>query len=230
MALILNIETATEVCSVALCNNGVVICKRETSDQNSHSELITTFVEEILFETKTKISQIEAIGLSMGPGSYTGLRIGTSTAKGLCYALDIPLIAISTIEAIAFGTIENINNENALYCPMIDARRMEVYSAIFDSKLNQIEPIEANIIDENSFKAILLNRKTYFSGNGAEKCRSILSNYDNAQIVDIKASSTHLAKLSEIKFNKNQFENLAYFEPFYLKDFIAAKSYVKGLY
>ncbi len=229
MALILNIETATEICSVSISKNGKIIDFFETNQQNSHSELLTIYIQKLLEQSNFKFQQLNAVAISSGPGSYTGLRIGTSTAKGLCYALDIPLISVSTLEAIAWGTIKNNHNDKGLYCPMLDARRMEVYCAVFDINLNYINEIEAKVIDNESFSELLQNHQIYFSGNGSEKCRDILSKYQNANFENIFASAKYIAEIAENKYNLNQFENLAYFEPLYLKNYIPGKSIVKGL-
>lgn len=230
MATILNIETATGVCSVALAVDGKVISIRESHTRNSHAERITLFCEEVISESGLLFQDLDAVAVSMGPGSYTGLRIGVSTAKGYCFALDKPLIAIPTLQSMAAGMMKKVNDSNQLFCPMIDARRMEVYAAIFDRALNEVRPTAAVIIDEDSFSNELQNEEVYFAGDGAEKCNVILSHQEHAYFLDdFHTSSAHMALLSESKFNLQQFEDVAYFEPFYLKDFIAGTPRVKGL-
>lgn len=230
MATILNIETATGVCSVALSIDGKVISVQESHVKNSHAERITLFCKAVLTEAGIQFQDLDAVAVSMGPGSYTGLRIGVSTAKGYCFALDKPLIAIPTLQSMASGMKKNANDPNQLFCPMIDARRMEVYAAIFDGELNEVRPTAAVIIDEDSFSNELQNEEVCFAGDGAEKCNAILSHQEHASFLDdFHASSAHMASISEAKFNARQFEDVAYFEPFYLKDFVAGTPRVKGL-
>lgn len=224
MSDILLLETATRSCSVSLARNGKVICSRESTVINSHSAMITVFIDEVLAETSIKYNELHAIAVSKGPGSYTGLRIGVSTAKGLCYALDIPLISVGTLKSMAaYFKIKNQEiDKTALLCPMIDARRMEVYSAIFDNELNEVERVSAKIIEENSFGKFLDSNKIYFFGDGSEKCESVLGNHRNTCFVaSFEASSFGMAAIAQNKFDTDSFEDLAYFEPFYLKDFVA---------
>jgi len=238
MSLILNIETATPVCSLALCSDGKIIAKKESQEHNSHSSLLTVFIEEIFKEVDFELKSLDAIAVSKGPGSYTGLRIGVSASKGLCYALDKPLISISTLKAMANGmakflkfSMPSLFQKNPLLCPMIDARRMEVYSAIFDIKINEIKKVSADIIDENSYHVFSIDKQIIFFGDGAAKCKKVLSNNDNVIFIDsFYPSAEFMAEISTEKFKSNKFEDLAYFEPFYLKDFIAGKPKVKGLF
>lgn len=223
--MILQIETATTVCSVALSNNGEVIAVKQMEQRNIHAEVITLYIEELLTSTGTKYTDLDAIAVSCGPGSYTGLRIGISTAKGLCYALEKPLIAIETLEAMATGaTMESeLAKGDTLLCPMIDARRMEVYTAIFNTKGERINHTTAEIINENSFAELLSDNKILFFGDGAEKCRETLSN-PNAQFLEsFTNSAAYLTKRATEKFAAKNFEDIAYFEPYYLKDFITGK-------
>ncbi len=230
MASILNIETATRVCSVALAIDGTVKSIRESHVANSHSELITLFVDEVMNEAGIPFPQLDAVSVSKGPGSYTGLRIGVSTAKGFCYALDKPLIAINTLKAMAAGMAKLVKGENFLLCPMIDARRMEVYAAVFNTELEEIKPTEAVIVDENSFSELLSANKIIFAGDGAPKCKEVLSHQPNATFTDeFHPSTAYMTELSEQKFRQNDFEDIAYFEPYYLKDFVAGIPKVKGL-
>ena len=222
--MILQIETATTVCSVALARDGKVVAFKQVDQRNAHAEVITVFIDELLSASGFNYADIDAIAVSCGPGSYTGLRIGVSTAKGLCFALDKPLIAIETLEAMAFGVINEGIETDMLLCPMIDARRMEVYTSIFNSKGENIKPTAAEIIDENSFADLLQDNKVLFFGDGAEKCREVLSHNPNAQFLSgFINSATHLTKKAEEKFMAKDFEDVAYFEPYYLKDFIAGK-------
>ncbi len=232
MALILNIETSTKSCSVAIGQKGQVIANKETYAENSHSSILTTFIKDVFKKTQFEFHDLDAIAISKGPGSYTGLRIGVSTAKGLCYALDKPLISINTLKAMAYGittNYESINEASVFFCPMIDARRMEVYSAIYDINNNEIRKTKAEIITKNSFSDILNKHKMIFFGNGADKCKSMVSNKNALFIDDISASAVNMITLAENKFLKKTFEDIAYFEPFYLKDFIPGKPKIKGL-
>ena len=173
-----------------------------------------------------QFSDLNAIAISMGPGSYTGLRIGVSTAKGLCYALDIPLVAINTLEAMSSGFVSNhfSVNPDTLFCPMIDAKRMEVYCAIYNSKTEVLLETKAEIIDENSFKDILDRNVVYFFGDGALKCESSLGTHFNARVIDdFENSAKYLSAIAHQKYLQKDFADVAYFEPFYLKDFIAGK-------
>ncbi len=232
MGLILMIETATEVCSVALSLNGKLLALKESLKGNSHSENIAVFIDDILKENGKLPSELDAVAVSKGPGSYTGLRIGVSSAKGLCFALSIPLISVNTLQSMATGLVNSCQiKDNVLLCPMIDARRMEVYSALYNTKLEMIRGVQADIVDHTTYAEYIQNQKLYFFGNGAEKCREVLGNHPNIKIIEnITLSAKNMIALAEEKFAKSEFENVAYFEPFYLKDFIAAKAVVKGLY
>ncbi len=225
--MILQIETATASCSVALAKNGNVLGFRQVNGRNLHAEVITRFVEEVITGAGFSYNDLDAIAVSCGPGSYTGLRIGISTAKGLCFALDKPLIAIETLAAMAgggAGMAEYSNQADLLLCPMIDARRMEVYTAIFNINGVNVKPTAAEIVDENSFADILQHNKVLFFGDGAEKCFNVLKAHPNAlYLPDFLNSATHLTKKAAEKFNNGDFEDVAYFEPYYLKDFIAGK-------
>ena len=218
---ILNIETSTKACSVALHKNGELIVSREDVTTNfSHSEKLLKFISKLFSDAKLSLSDLDAIAVSMGPGSYTGLRIGVSTAKGLCYGLDIPLISISTLKAMSFGMALEIKAD--LYCPMIDARRMEVYSAFFDINNTEVRKIQADIIDENSYKKEL-EKKVVFFGDGSEKIKEKIRHKNAMFISNIHPSAKNMGLLSYQKFTKSLFEDLAYFEPFYLKDFVAGR-------
>lgn len=231
MAKILNIETSTRVCSVSVWIDNEIVSVHETNMQNSHAENITIFCENAVKDAGIGFPDLDAVAVSMGPGSYTGLRIGVSTAKGYCFGLNIPLISISTLKAMAFGMTKTyLSAEETLFVPMIDARRMEVYSAIFNKKLEEIEGIKANIIDANSFAEHLSNSLVVFAGDGAAKCKEVLGHNKNAVFADdFGASSKYIGELAQQKFDADDFEDTAYFEPYYLKDFVAGKPKVKGL-
>ena len=221
MALILGIETATKNCSVALFKDGVLIAEKEhNGDGYTHAEQLTVFIEQVIESANITLKEIEAVALSKGPGSYTGLRIGTSTAKGLCYSLGIPLLAISTLKAMAFSIAENQNK--ILYCPMIDARRMEVFSAIFNKENKEIRGVQADVVDEQSYTDFLDNEIVFF-GDGALKCQEIISHKNAKFIAGIYPSAKNLGILANAKFENKEFEDIAYFEPYYLKDFVAGK-------
>ena len=216
MALILNIETATKNCSVALSKDGRTLAIRELSEQNfSHAEKLHVFIEELFAESHLKLQDLSAIAVSQGPGSYTGLRIGVSAAKGLCYALSIPLIAVDTLEILA----RKINISNGIILPMIDARRLEVYSAFFDSNYAKIRETKAEIIDENSFQEE--TEILHLIGDGAMKFKEILTGEKFKYYPEMQfPSATEMSLISFQKFQNKQFEDVAYFEPFYLKDFV----------
>jgi len=222
LALILNIETATKNCSVSLSNKEEIIALKELNDGNySHSENLHVFIDEVLKSANKTFKEIDAIAVSKGPGSFTGLRIGVSAAKGICFSLDLPLISISTLASLA-GAI-NVE-EGDIIIPLLDARRMEVYSAVFDHNYDQIRKTEAEIIDKNSFEKYLNNGKVYFLGDGAHKIKEII-NHKSAIFLDgYFPSAREMAKLSYDKYKKNDTEDVAYFEPFYLKDFLITKS------
>ncbi|MEG2277042.1 MAG: tRNA (adenosine(37)-N6)-threonylcarbamoyltransferase complex dimerization subunit type 1 TsaB [Odoribacter sp.] len=220
MALLLNIDTSTEICSVALSENGKIVALKENKEGLNHSVLLGTYIDEILREHQTDIRQLDAIAVSMGPGSYTGLRIGISMAKGLCFGAGKPMIAIPTLQALAQSVSSRLP-DNALYCPMIDARRMEVYTAFFDRENREIVPTKATVIDSNTFADLLSVHKIYFFGNGSEKVKTTLTAANACYIPNVTTSAAHLVHLSEQYYNEAKFVDVAYFEPFYLKDFIA---------
>lgn len=216
---ILNIETATKSCSVALFKNeNLIVFKEHASQEYSHSETLSNYISNIIKEAGIAFSDLTAVAVSMGPGSYTGLRIGVSTAKGLCYALNIPLISISTLQAMAVGIVKDSNAD--LYCPMIDARRMEVYSAFYDSSNNIVRDVQADVVDEQTYKE-QLEKNIIFFGDGAEKLNDIIV-HKNAKFVEgFFPSAIHMGGLAFNKFKQNNFEDVAYFEPYYLKDFVS---------
>ena len=224
--LILQIETATTMCSVALSAGGELLALKELNERNVHAKEITLFIDEVMARAGFAYNALDAIAVSKGPGSYTGLRIGVSTAKGLCFALDIPLIAVNTLEAMAFGFMSHHPemNGNALLCPMIDARRMEVYTAMFDTQLNMMEPASAKVLDAQTFDQYFTKHEMVFFGDGADKTQSLYLAYSNYRFVEFESSAAHLSGLALHKLKNKEFEDVAYFEPYYLKDFIASVS------
>ncbi|MHB0753861.1 tRNA (adenosine(37)-N6)-threonylcarbamoyltransferase complex dimerization subunit type 1 TsaB [Polaribacter sp. M15] len=217
MSIILNIETSTKNCSVSIAKNGEILAIKELNNgKYSHAEVLHPFIVDVLKEANLKTEAIDAVAVSKGPGSYTGLRIGVSAAKGLCFAFDKPLIAIDTLTALSHA----IAIDKGIIIPMIDARRMEVYAAVYNQNHQQIREIKAEIIDESSFADYLEKDKVYFLGDGSTKCKPIV-NHKNAVFVDDKfPSAKQMAILSFDKYKKSDTENVAYFEPFYLKDFV----------
>lgn len=220
MSYILNIETATKNCSVALAKEGkTILCKEIAEEGYSHAERLHVFIEEIIKETGITFQDLSAIAVSQGPGSYTGLRIGVSAAKGLCFALGIPLIAVDTLQVLASQT----NVSDGLIIPMLDARRMEVYSAIFTPNLENKRAVQAEIITENSFED--LQEPLYFVGDCAEKCKPVLTKENFIFLEEIKyPSAKEMSFLSFKKYKKNDTVDVAYFEPYYLKDFMMTVS------
>ena len=234
--MILCLETSTAVCSVALVENGKVIALRESLDGQNHAEKITIFIDEVMKEANVSYRDLDAVATSMGPGSYTGLRIGVSTAKGLCYAMEKPLIAVDTLAAMAYGfkDAETQRRRDAestdILCPMIDARRMEVYSAFFNEQLERISETNAIIIEENSFMEMKQNNHLYLFGDGADKFASLFENDENITVVEkFHCSAAYMAELADKAFKNNDFVDTAYFEPFYLKNFVPGMPKVKGL-
>lgn len=220
MAYLLALETATKVCSVALFKEEKLLLVKEQDGAYSHAENLAVFVEDVLKEAGVDINELSAVAISKGPGSYTGLRIGVSFAKGLCYSLALPLIAIDTLKSMAWGC--NVEAD-ALVCPMIDARRMEVYAAIYNSQLEAVKPISADIVESTSYHEYLENQKVYFIGDGASKCKAVLT-HKNAIFQEGLPSAQNMGSLAFTKFKNAEFEDVAYFEPYYLKEFIAIKS------
>ena len=219
MPIILTIETSTKNCSVALFNGDTKLALKEKNSENySHAEQLTVFIEDVVRCAKISLKDVDVIALGKGPGSYTGLRIGTSVAKGLCYALDIPLISVYSLQAMAFSMSKNEVSD--VYCPMIDARRMEVFSALYDSRNNEIRGIQADVVDNETYSSFL-NRNVLFFGDGALKCKEIIL-HNNARFIDgVFPSALDLGSLAYKKFMNQDYEDVAYFEPFYLKDFVA---------
>lgn len=223
MSCILNIETSTNVCSVAVSEDGVCIFELQDCSGPNHAERLGSFVDEAISFTDNHAIPLDAVAVSSGPGSYTGLRVGVSMAKGICYGRDIKLIAVPTLELLSVPVLLHNNNipEDALLAPMLDARRMEVYSQVFDRGLKAKSRLEAKVIDEKSFKEYLDKGPVYFFGNGASKCKDMIK-HNNAHFIDnIEPLAKYMFPLAEKRFLNNRFEDVAYFVPTYLKDFVA---------
>ena len=223
MSCILNIETSTDVCSVAISDNGQVVFNKEDHSGPNHAVKLGVYVDEALSFIDAHGIPLEAVAVSCGPGSYTGLRIGVSMAKGICYGRDVKLISIPTLELMAVPVLlgEHPAEEDALIVPMLDARRMEVYAKVMDRALKEVRPIQADIVDAETYKEYLDRGTVYFFGNGAEKCMEVI-NHPNARLVKgIEPLAKNMAPLAEKRFVEGKFEDVAYFGPFYLKDFVA---------
>lgn len=217
---ILHIETSTNVCSVAVSTNGKCLFSLSDNLGQNHASLLSPFIQKAVEEIKNKNLKIDAIAVSSGPGSYTGLRIGVSTAKGLCYGYGIPLLAISTLEILCIEALKNAKiNDNVLLCPMIDARRMEVYTAVYSKELNVVTPVSAMIVDESAFADLLEKQPVYFFGNGAEKCKTVLTHPNAFFIGGIEPMAESMISIAEKYYTEKKFVDVAYYEPFYLKEF-----------
>ena len=236
---VLCIETSTKVCSAALCKDGVVVEQLIEREEGNHARLLPTYIDRLIKTAREENLSIDAVALSKGPGNYTGLRIGTSTAKGLCYGLDVPLIPIPTLEVMCAAVLsrEQSSLSNALLCPMIDARRMEVYTALYNADLQSQTDVCAVVV-ENEDSLYSMNKAAfassteqpvYYFGDGAAKCQSVLAQ-PNWQFIDgIVPEAQYMGTLAENGMRKVEGTDLAYYEPFYLKEFVAAQSHVKGL-
>jgi tRNA threonylcarbamoyladenosine biosynthesis protein TsaB len=228
--MILCIETSTSCCSAAICKDGVAVASRENMNGANHASELPVFIEQLLAEASANQWQIDAVALSQGPGSYTGLRIGTSIAKGICYGMNIPLIPIDTLQILC-AAVEKDIPADVLLCPMLDARRMEVYTAQYIFKNKEIEirkEVEAQIIDDQVFADTLSQQSIYFFGNGAEKCKKVIDS-PNAHFIDnILPHAKYMGRLAEVAKQLDT-KQMAYYEPFYLKEFVPAPSHVKGL-
>jgi len=226
--MIVCLETSTLLCSVALCDDSGVVALRENSDGKSHASLLTVFIDELLSEAGISAMDLDAVAVSKGPGSYTGLRIGVSAGKGIAYAASIPLIGVDTMLSMFHGLAEMpesnlLKDESALFVPMLDARRMEVYYSIFKCNGEIYREVSAEVIDENSFNDIPEETRLVFFGDGAEKCRGILKGDNKIFIENFRISAAHMYKPAFKAFREKRFEDTAYFEPFYLKDFITSR-------
>lgn len=234
MSLILCIETGTDICSVGIARDGELVSLRESAEGRDHAKHVGVFVDELLSQTGIAPDELDAVAVGMGPGSYTGLRIGVSFAKGLCYGLQIPLVAIGSLDALAEVAIEDNEAgildveawDEALLCPMVDARRMEVYTRLYNAKGEPQSDVKAEIINEESFASVRATKQLVIFGNGAAKCREVLS---DATYIDVAPSARGLARLAEHRLQAGQTEDIAYFEPFYLKDFVVIPSKKKLL-
>jgi tRNA threonylcarbamoyladenosine biosynthesis protein TsaB len=227
---VLLIETATQICSVVLATDGKVMSRRESDTPNAHSTCLSVFIDEVLKESHLTPRDLGAVCVSAGPGSYTGLRIGVSTAKGFCYALGIPLLSVPTLLSMAALYYRQHPDYHGLVCPMIDARRMECYTMIVDSQMNILRETSADVIEQGCFDEWLERGEVTFIGDGAEKTREILGININAHFNNkFRLSAEGMLELSEAHLREGKTEDVAYFEPFYLKDFVAKKSVVHGL-
>lgn len=223
MPVILSLETSTDVCSVALHDGKQLLAQAELHEAQAHAAMLSPLIDAIRRDAGISMKEIKAVAVTEGPGSYTGLRIGTSTAKGICYALDIPLIAVGTLELLAFqGNLQN--PLNALLCPMIDARRMEVYCLVADHHMKILQPVSATVIDESSFAELLKDGKVLFFGNGSRKCREVIRHPNAFFLEGIYPRATVLGLMAEEKHRAGMFEDLVQFKPFYLKEFVAKKA------
>jgi len=218
MGLILNIHTATETAIINLSADKQILGTFNNKDSKKHASFLHSAIKDLLEQQQVSIKKLDAIGVTSGPGSYTGIRIGLATAKGLCYGLKIPLITYNSLEVIAFSTAAFIKDNNALYCPMIDARRMEVYTALYDYDLQEVMQPTAMILSENSFSNLSASSKIYFSGSGSDKFKNIAGN-KNFNFISQEISSESLTEFAHLKYKKGEFENMPYAQPLYIKDF-----------
>jgi len=235
--LILHIETATDICSVALSEKDQLLSLVESGQERSHARLLNAFIRKTFSDSSKELKQIDAVAISKGPGSYTGLRIGVSTAKGIAFALKKPLLASGTLENMAFGAANHQairdliqkHGKNLLLCPMLDARRMEVYAGFYTTEISMVREVSADVIDEQSYSGIMKEYNVCFFGNGAPKCKDVLD-HPNAHFIEgINPSASQMILPVLSRYEKKQFEDVAYFEPFYLKDFVATKPRKKVL-
>lgn len=226
MSCILNIETSTNVCSVAVSENGACIFNKEDREGPNHAVLLGVFVEEALSFIDSHAIPLDAVAVSCGPGSYTGLRIGLSMAKGICYGRDVKLIAIPTLELMCVPLLlnEKVAEDNALLCPMLDARRMEVYAQITNTALQTVKETSADIVEANTYDEYLQNNVVYFFGNGADKCKEVITHPNARFIENIVPLAKNMFPLAEKRMAEELFEDVAYFVPFYLKDFVAKEA------
>ncbi len=222
MSCILHIETSTNVCSVAVSEDGQCIFSKEDFNGPNHAVILGSFVDEALSFADSHAIPVDAVAVSSGPGSYTGLRIGVSMAKGICYGHGIKLLSVPTLKLMCVPILlREMIEDAALLCPMLDARRMEVYAAIFDRSLREIRPTQADIVDENTYKVLLDRQPIYFFGNGAEKCKEVIRHPNARFLADIHPLAKWMMPLAERKMMNGEYEDVAYFVPYYLKDFVA---------
>jgi tRNA threonylcarbamoyladenosine biosynthesis protein TsaB len=224
MALILSIETSASACSVALHEDGKLLKSLEVTEGQAHAARLATLINNIFPETKRDKNQLNAIAVSSGPGSYTGLRIGVSTAKGLCFGLNIPLIGVPTLQSLAHAAYKLRSSEHHFLCPMIDAKRMEVYAEVYDEQLNVIRPVQPVLIDSTSFAELLTGHPVLFFGDGSTKCKGMLRHPNAVFLDDLYPKAEFVGDLAWQRFEKMEFDNLIAFTPFYLKDFVAKKA------
>lgn len=230
MSLVLNIETSTRVCSVALCRDDEVLAARHEYDTMEHARVLHPFISMVMEEGGAGFNQLDAIAVSEGPGSYTGLRIGVSAAKGLCLALSIPLISVSTLQAMILHAIHHHYDSRGIYIPMIDARRMEIYTTAGSPQGELLEPVQALIVDKNSYNKYAKENNVYYFGCGAKKCSHLFEERSNFFLVQKgMPSAIFMNPLAQKKLKNKELENTAWFVPYYLKDFVAGKPKVKGL-
>lgn len=223
MSCILNIDTSTNVCSVAVSQDGACIFDKEDHSGPNHAERLGAFVDEALSFIDNHAIPLDAVAVSCGPGSYTGLRIGVSMAKGICYGRDVKLLAVPTLELLCVPVLlrEMVADDDALLCPMLDARRMEVYAQLFTRSLREVRPIQADVVDADTYREYLDKHPVYFFGNGAMKCKEVID-HPNAHFIEgIEALAKNMLPLAERRMAREEFEDVAYFVPFYLKDFVA---------
>ena len=223
MSCILNIDTSTNVCSVAVSQDGACIFDKEDHSGPNHAERLGAFVDEALSFINNHAIPLDAVAVSCGPGSYTGLRIGVSMAKGICYGRDVKLLAVPTLELLCVPVLlrEIVTDDDALLCPMLDARRMEVYAQLFTRSLREVRPIQADVVDADTYREYLDKHPVYFFGNGAMKCKEVID-HPNAHFIEgIEALAKNMLPLAERRMAREEFEDVAYFVPFYLKDFVA---------
>lgn len=223
MSCILTIDTSTNVCSVAVSQDGACIFDKEDHSGPNHAERLGTFVDEALSFIDNHAIPLDAVAVSCGPGSYTGLRIGVSMAKGICYGRDVKLLAVPTLELLCVPVLlrEIVTDDDALLCPMLDARRMEVYAQLFTRSLREVRPIQADVVDADTYREYLDKHPVYFFGNGAMKCKEVID-HPNAHFIEgIEALAKNMLPLAERRMAREEFEDVAYFVPFYLKDFVA---------
>lgn len=223
MAVVLSLETSTDVCSVALHDNKKLLAHAVVREAQVHASRLAPTIDEVIHAAQRRRRDVEAIAVTSGPGSYTGLRIGVSTAKGLCFALGVPLVAVGTLDLLAFQASAH-NERAALLCPMIDARRMEVYSMVFSSDLSVVKPVEAKVIDSGSYSELLDQSPMLFFGNGSAKCRSVITHPNALFLDDIYPVASALGELAALKLEAGNTEDLVAFKPFYLKEFVAKTS------